>query len=102
MSYAEVRELQSALHTASDIVFGLQATPTDEESEQILDALRRALNLAHSLAGVHGGTGCAEHPRGAIDPLYGDAEDPLPPGYGKCLLCNDRRRRAGTQRHARV
>lgn len=102
MSYAEVRELQSAVQTAGDIAYALQGAPTPEESEHLLDALRRALGLAHSLAGAEGGTGCREHPRGAVDPLYGDKDDPLPPGYGKCLLCNDRRRRAATQGRIRV
>ncbi|KUJ64538.1 hypothetical protein ACZ90_58380 [Streptomyces albus subsp. albus] len=98
MSYADLRELQSALSTASDIAFSLEAAPSAHEAEQLGDALRRALSAAGALAAERGATGCAEHPRGAVDPLYGDKEDPLPPGFGRCLLCNDRRRRAGAQR----
>jgi hypothetical protein len=92
----ELRELQTALRTASDIAFDVQA-PTGEQAEVLVDALRRALAAAHGLSDGPGATGCREHPRGAIDPLYGDKEDPLPPGWGKCLLCNDRRRRATTR-----
>lgn len=101
MGYADLRELRTALSTASDIAFGLDATPSAEQAGELVDALRRALASANALAGEHGATGCSLHPRGAVDPLYGDKEDPLPPGYGKCLLCNDRRRRSGTQRTGR-
>ncbi|MBB4891190.1 hypothetical protein FHS39_000190 [Streptomyces olivoverticillatus] len=98
MSYADLRELQSALTTASDIAFSLEATPAPHEADQLADALRRALAAASALGAAAGVTGCAEHPRGAVDPLFGDKNDPLPPGWGRCLLCNDRRRRAGAQR----
>lgn len=98
MSYADLRELQSALNTASDIAFALDAKPAPHEADQLLDALRRALAAASALGAGIGATGCSEHPRGAVDPLYGDTDDPLPPGWGRCLLCNDRRRRASAQR----
>ncbi|MFF4949118.1 hypothetical protein ACWC2K_12910 [Streptomyces chattanoogensis] len=94
MGYADLRELQSALTTASDIAAALQRAPTRRDADQLVDVLRRALSVAGTLGDATGPTGCAEHPHGAVDPLYGDPEDPLPPGYGKCLLCNDRRRRA--------
>jgi len=100
MSQAEVRELQTALHTASDIAFALDGDPSPDQAAELVDALRRALEAARALGEDRGGTGCREHPRGAVDPLYGDKEDPLPPGWGRCLLCNDRRRRAGAQRYA--
>jgi hypothetical protein len=90
---SEVRDLQAALRTASDIAFD-QDAPSGEQAEVLVDALRRALSSAQSLSGGPGDTGCREHPRGAVDPLYGDRDDPLPPGWGRCLLCNDRRRRA--------
>jgi hypothetical protein len=99
MSYADVRELQAALRTAFDIAVELEGTPSVGELAEVSEALQRALGAVRTLTGEHGGpTGCREHPRGAIDPLYGDKDDPLPPGWGKCLLCNDRRRRAGTGR----
>ncbi|WP_055547503.1 hypothetical protein [Streptomyces sp. NBRC 110028] len=98
MSYADLRELRSALTTASDIVFSLDDAPSGQEAELLTDALRRALAAAGALTPAQGTTGCARHPHGAVDPLYGDPEDPLPPGYGRCLLCNDRRRRASAQR----
>ncbi|MBH1933828.1 hypothetical protein I5Q34_05870 [Streptomyces sp. AV19] len=98
MGYAELRELHSALNTASDIVYTLESDPSPEETAQIVDALRRALDAARALGAAHGATGCSLHPRGAVDPLYGDKRDPLPPGWGRCLLCNDGRRRASAQR----
>ncbi|RKN40854.1 hypothetical protein [Streptomyces hoynatensis] len=89
----ELRELQTSLRTASDIAFDVQP-PSGEQAEVLVDALRRALAAAQALGAGPGTTGCREHPRGAVDPLYGDKDDPLPPGWGRCLLCNDRRRRA--------
>ncbi|WP_030621389.1 hypothetical protein [Streptomyces sclerotialus] len=103
MSYADLRELQTALTLAADLASGLQTAPSRQDADQLVDALRRALSAAGSLSsdtGTGGSpTGCAAHPHGAVDPLYGDPEDPLPPGYGKCLLCNDRRRRADARPH---
>ncbi|MDT0264719.1 hypothetical protein RM844_00280 [Streptomyces sp. DSM 44915] len=93
----ELRELQAALRTASDVAFD-QEPPAGEQAEVLVDALRRALAAAQTMSDGPGETGCREHPRGAVDPLYGDPEDPLPPGWGRCLLCNDRRRRASTRR----
>ncbi|KAF4408413.1 MULTISPECIES: hypothetical protein [Streptomyces] len=102
MGYADLRELRTALSTAQDIAFNLDpAAPSAEQTAELVDALRRALGSATALTGEQGSTGCPEHPRGAVDPLHGDKDDPLPPGWGKCLLCNDRRRRAGTQRPSR-
>ncbi|BCK68437.1 hypothetical protein Spla01_06105 [Streptomyces platensis] len=94
MGYANLRELQTALTTASDLASAMQSAPTRRDADQLVDVLRQALTAASSLGAETGPTGCALHPHGAVDPLYGDPEDPLPPGYGKCLLCNDRRRRA--------
>ncbi|MGP4000165.1 hypothetical protein [Streptomyces sp. 8N706] len=99
MSYAALRELRTALGAASDIASGLGTTPSGPEAGRLVAALRQALAAAGSLSEDHGATGCSEHPRGAVDPLFEDPEDPLPPGYGACLLCNDRRRRASTRRH---
>jgi len=102
MGYANLRELQTALTTASDLASSLQSAPTRRDADQLVDVLRQALTAASSLGADSGPTGCALHPHGAVDPLYGDPEDPLPPGYGKCLLCNDRRRRADAHpAHAR-
>lgn len=99
MSHADLRELQTALTLASDLASGLQTAPSRRDADQLVDVLRRALTAAGSLGTETGPTGCAAHPHGAVDPLYGDPEDPLPPGYGKCLLCNDRRRRADARPH---
>lgn len=94
---SDLGELQAAMRTASGIVFD-QHAPGPQEAEALVEALRRALAAAQALSDGSATTGCREHPRGAIDPLYGDKDDPLPPGWGKCLLCNDRRRRAGARR----
>lgn len=94
MGDADLRELQTALTTASDLASALQCAPNRRDADQLVHVLRQALAAAGSLGAQTGPTGCAIHPHGAVDPLYGDPEDPLPPGYGKCLLCNDRRRRA--------
>lgn len=102
MGYAHLRELQTALTTASDLASALKTAPTRHDADQLVDVLRQALTAASSLGAETGPTGCTIHPNGAVDPLYGDPEDPLPPGYGKCLLCNDRRRRADAHHpHAR-
>lgn len=92
----EWRELQAALRTASDIAFD-QELPAGEQAEVLVEALTRSLAAARSLAAGPSTTGCRYHPQGAVDPLYGDRDDPLPPGWGKCLLCNDRRRRAASR-----
>ena len=95
-------ELRAAISTASDLAYGLDAAPAPERVAELTDALRRALRAAGGLApgAAGGGTGCREHPGGPVDPLHGDAEDPLPPGWGRCLLCNDRRRRAHAGRRS--
>ncbi|MFE7314617.1 hypothetical protein ACFU7T_16280 [Streptomyces sp. NPDC057555] len=98
MGDARLHELQTALTTASDLASALRSAPTRQDADRLVAVLRQALTAAGSLGALTTGpTGCALHPGGAVDPLYGDPEDPLPPGYGKCLLCNDRRRRADAQ-----
>ncbi|MFD7918768.1 hypothetical protein ACFV3R_06045 [Streptomyces sp. NPDC059740] len=98
MSDASLRELQTALSAASDLAGAMAAAPSRQDADRLVATLRRALDVAGTLdrtsAPPGGGTGCALHPNGAVDPLHGDPDDPLPPGYGRCLLCNDRRRRA--------
>ena len=39
--YADLREFRSALTTASDIAFSLDAAPSGQETELLTDALRR-------------------------------------------------------------
>ncbi|SFC97112.1 hypothetical protein [Streptomyces aidingensis] len=96
---SEWHTLQTALRTASDIAF-LEERPQGEQAEVLVDALRRAVSAALALRDGPGDTGCSVHPYGPVDPLHGDKEDPLPPGWGRCLLCNDRRRRAGARRRS--
>src|SRR6185503_20165817 len=42
----------------------------------------------HDALPISGPAGCALHPNGAVDPLYGDPEDPLPPGDRKSTRLN--------------
>lgn len=95
--HSEWRDLQTALRTADTIAYD-QEIPAGEHAEALVGALREALTAALALRDGLGETGCRVHPQGAVDPLYGDKEDPLPSGWGRCLLCNDRRRRATTTR----
>lgn len=102
MSYADLRELNNALRTATDIAHSWEGTPPMDQLADLSDALQRALTSVRAMEAETGGTtGCREHPRGAVDPLYHDKEDPLPPDWGRCLLCNDRRRKANSARRGR-
>lgn len=103
MSYSDLRELQNALRTATDIAYPWEGAPPLDQLAEVSDALQRALASARAMENEIGGTtGCREHPRGAVDPLYHDKEDPLPPDWGRCLLCNDRRRKATSGRRGRL
>lgn len=55
------------------------------EYDPIADALYVAFQTAAALAPAKSYTGCSEHPNGALDPE-------APDGWGRCLICNDRRR----------
>lgn len=87
MSY-DLRELNAALATASSRVDDLDTGSPAEAFDGAADELFRVQNLARNLGSRESFTGCPLHPEGAIDPL-------APMGWGKCLLCNDRRRRGG-------
>lgn len=82
-----LRDLNAALGKADRIVFDLHIESPPEAFDQAADALYAAFELARTLARSPSVTGCERHPQGAIDPLP-------PDGWGKCLLCNDHRRRA--------
>ncbi|KJY33476.1 hypothetical protein VR44_13895 [Streptomyces katrae] len=55
------------------------------EYDPVADALYVAFQTAAGLAPAKSYTGCPEHPNGALDPE-------APEGWGRCLICNDRRR----------
>ncbi|MER5929847.1 hypothetical protein [Streptomyces sp. NPDC002054] len=80
-----LKELQSNVGALGDQVKDLYEGAHPGEYEGIADALYAAFQTAASLAPAKSYTGCPEHPNGAIDPE-------APDGWGRCLLCNDRRR----------
>lgn len=81
----QLRELRAALGTVNDIAYAMDVHSGTECWDSLADALWSAFSLAREFARVKNVTGCTAHPQGAVDPL-------APEGWGKCLLCNDRRR----------
>lgn len=81
----QLRELRAALGTVNDIAYSMDVHSGSECWDSLADALWSAFSLAREFARVKNVTGCTDHPQGAVDPL-------APEGWGKCLLCNDRRR----------
>ncbi|MER5731011.1 hypothetical protein ABT084_22255 [Streptomyces sp. NPDC002138] len=80
-----LKELQAKLGTVGDRVQDLYEGAHPAEYDGIADALYTAFQTASALAPSKSYTGCPEHPNGALDPE-------APEGWGRCLLCNDRRR----------
>ncbi|WP_030193157.1 hypothetical protein [Streptomyces sp. NRRL S-87] len=89
-----LKELQAALGALGDQARELYEGAHPAEYETIADALHAAFQTAAGLAPARSYTGCAEHPNGALDPE-------APDGWGRCLICNDRRRLALARRHGR-
>ncbi|MBT2493106.1 hypothetical protein J7E96_32285 [Streptomyces sp. ISL-96] len=79
-------ELRGKLGSVGDQISDLYDGSHPLEYEPIADTLYVAFKTAAELAPVKSYTGCDLHPNGAIDPE-------APNGWGRCLLCNDRRRR---------
>ncbi|MFD0385930.1 hypothetical protein ACFQ2B_36745 [Streptomyces stramineus] len=98
MSYADLRELQSALNTASDIAFSLDAAPAAHEADQLVDALRRALTAANALGAGTGATGCAEHPAAPWTPCTATRPTRCRRAGGGACCATTMRRRASAQR----
>ncbi|MEV5704780.1 hypothetical protein [Actinoallomurus sp. NPDC052274] len=84
----DLRELNAALATANSRVDDLDAGSPSEGFDEAADELFRVYNLARNLGSRESFTGCPLHPDGAVDPL-------APMGWGKCLLCNERRKKGG-------
>ncbi|MEV7415986.1 hypothetical protein [Streptomyces sp. NPDC089919] len=80
-----LKELQAALGALGDQARELYETAHPAEYEPVADALHAAFQTAAGLAPARSYTGCPEHPNGALDPE-------APEGWGRCLICNDRRR----------
>ncbi|MFF0745102.1 hypothetical protein ACFYVL_32350 [Streptomyces sp. NPDC004111] len=80
-----LQELRSRLGTASDLVKEMYDGAHPAEYEPVADSLYGAYRTASDLAPARNVTGCKEHPDGAVDPT-------APEGWGRCLLCNHRRR----------
>lgn len=80
-----LKELQAALGSLGDHLRELYDGAHPAEYEAVADALYTAFQTAAGLAPAKSYTGCSEHPNGALDPE-------APDGWGRCLICNDRRR----------
>ncbi|MEV6650207.1 hypothetical protein [Streptomyces sp. NPDC051219] len=94
----QLSELRGKLGSVGDQIRELYDGAYPMEYDAVADALYSAFQSAAGLAPVKSYTGCEIHPNGALDPE-------APEGWGRCLLCNDRRRRgersvpaAGSQR----
>ncbi|MFD9724152.1 hypothetical protein [Streptomyces sp. NPDC059072] len=86
-----LKELQASLGSLGDHLRELYDGAHPAEYETIADALYVAFQTAAGLAPAKSYTGCPEHPNGALDPE-------APEGWGRCLICNDRRRLGQRQR----
>ncbi|MFF5449075.1 hypothetical protein [Streptomyces sp. NPDC012888] len=82
-----LKELQANLGALGDQVKDLYDGAHPTEYDAVADALYVAFQTAAGLAPAKSYTGCPEHPNGALDPE-------APEGWGRCLICNDRRRLA--------
>ncbi|MFF4318424.1 hypothetical protein [Streptomyces sp. NPDC001568] len=80
-----LKELQANVGALGDRVTELYDGAHPAEYEPVADALYLAFRTAAGLAPAKSYTGCPEHPNGALDPE-------APDGWGRCLICNDRRR----------
>ncbi|MEU8887202.1 hypothetical protein [Streptomyces sp. NPDC048442] len=80
-----LKELRSRLGSANDLVSELYDGAHPSDYEPIADSLYSAFRTASELAPARNVTGCKEHPDGAVDPT-------VPDGWGRCLICNHRRR----------
>ncbi|MET9695375.1 hypothetical protein ABZY31_00360 [Streptomyces sp. NPDC006529] len=80
-----LKELHGKLGTLGDRMQDLYEGSHPAEYDGIADALHTAFQTAAALAPSKSYTGCPQHPNGALDPE-------APDGWGRCLLCNDRRR----------
>ncbi|MFB9519554.1 hypothetical protein [Streptomyces cremeus] len=80
-----LKELHSRLGSANDLVKDLYDGAHPAEYEPVADSLYGAYRTASEVAPARNVTGCKEHPDGAVDPT-------VPDGWGRCLICNHRRR----------
>ncbi|MXM66754.1 hypothetical protein GR925_25815 [Streptomyces sp. HUCO-GS316] len=80
-----LKDLRNRMATANDLAYHLELTSATEDFAAVMDALNEAYWIAAALASATTRTGCTEHPQGPLDPE-------APEGWGKCLLCNSRRR----------
>ncbi|MFE9256398.1 hypothetical protein [Streptomyces sp. NPDC006879] len=81
----QLTELRGKLGALGDQVGELYEGAYPTEYESVADALYAAFQTAAGLAPAKSLTGCPTHPNGALDPE-------APDGWGRCLLCNSRRR----------
>jgi len=88
-----LEELRARIATLSDAAYHLEASSVRGEFDFVAQSAYSVYDLARNLAGPVDVTGCLVHPTGAVDPMP-------PPGWGRCLLCNDLRRRGSPHAHA--
>lgn len=81
-----LRDLNDAVAKAHNTVHDLHPGSPPESFDLAADELHAALTIARDLARPASVTGCAQHPQGAVDESR--------PEWGRCLICNTRRRRA--------
>lgn len=81
-----LNELRSSLGSLNDQVRHLWEDAHPLEYDAVADGLHKAFRTASAMAPSRSYTGCPQHPNGALDPE-------APEGWGRCLLCNERRRR---------
>lgn len=81
-----LKDLHRKLPSISDQVRSLGSGGDPVEYDALADALHAAFKDAAELAPPRTLTGCADHPRGPVDPL-------APEGWSRCLYCNSNRRR---------
>lgn len=82
----------------SDLTYALHTQSAEEDLDTCAEAAWAVFEALRDLTRPKPVTGCQQHPTGPIDPLY--AEEGLPAGWGRCLLCNISRRR-GTRSEPR-
>ncbi|MEU7323333.1 hypothetical protein ABZ682_22700 [Streptomyces griseoviridis] len=80
-----LKDLRARMATANDLAYHLELTSDADDFREVMEALNEAYWLAAALAAQTSRTGCPEHPQGPVDPE-------APEGWGRCLLCNSRRR----------
>jgi len=84
----DLREVNAVLATVHARIDELDSSAPPETVDGAADEIFRLHTLLRNLGSRPSITGCPAHPEGAVDPIP-------PMGWGRCLLCNHRRRSSG-------